>query len=160
MLTEIDEKYMRLAIVKTREGIRSGQTPFGACIVTRDGLVAACAHNVVWQTNDITAHGEMHTIRAACRQLRSIDLSGCTIYSTTEPCPMCFSAIHWARIGRIVFGASIADARAAGFNELGISNETMKREGLSSIMIDGGCLRGECADLFPEWKVFGQTREY
>jgi guanine deaminase len=160
MITAEDEKFMRLAIEKTREGIRQGQTPFGACIVSSDGKVAACDHNVVWATTDITAHGEVNTIRAACRALGVIDLSGCAIYSTTEPCPMCFSAIHWAKISRIVFGASIADAAAAGFNELTIANTQMRQVGGSPVRIDGGCLREECAALFVEWKNFGQARVY
>ena len=155
-----DETFMRLAIEKAREGVRGGQTPFGACIVSPDGRVLACDHNVVWHTTDITAHGEINAIRAACRALGSIDLSGCTIYSTTEPCPMCFSAIHWARISRIVYGASIADAQAAGFNELAIATIVMKETGGSPVEIDGGCLREECAALFAEWKESGNARPY
>ncbi len=151
---------MRLAIDRTREGIRLGQTPFGACIVNADGKVIACDHNVVWATTDITAHGEVNTIRLACRALGAVDLSGCTIYSTTEPCPMCFAAIHWAKIGRIVFGASIADARAAGFNELGISNAAMKEAGQSPVIVEGGCLRADCVALFEEWRRAGQARVY
>jgi guanine deaminase len=155
-----DEKFMRLAIEKTREGIRSGQTPFGACIVSKDGQVVACGHNVVWATTDITAHGEVTTIREACRKLGSIDLSGCTIYSTTEPCPMCFSAIHWAKIQRIVYGASIEDARAAGFSEITISNDRMKSEGHSPVEVTGGVLCEECRTLFEEWKNFGKAKTY
>lgn len=151
---------MRMAIEKAREGIRAGQTPFGACIVSAKGDVIACDHNVVWATTDITAHGEVNTIRAACKALGSIDLSGSVIYSTTEPCPMCFSAIHWAKISRIVFGASIADARAAGFNELVIANTLMKDKGRSSVEVDGGCLREACRALFQEWKDSGMARAY
>ena len=150
---------MRLAIEKTREGIQKGQTPFGACIV-KDGRVMACEHNVVWSTVDITAHGEIHTIREACSKMGSIDLSGCTIYSTTEPCPMCFSAIHWACIQRIVYGASIADAQHAGFNELTISNDLMKRQGNSSVVVEGGCLADDCVALFQEWKNSGKAKVY
>jgi len=160
MMHPLDERFMRLAIAKTREGIRQGQTPFGACIVSGGGVIMACAHNVVWATTDITAHGEVNAIRLACRESASIDLSGATIYSTTEPCPMCFSAIHWARIGRIVYGASIADAKAAGFNELPIANAFMKQEGQSSVVIDSGCLREDCLLLFDEWKSAGQARTY
>ena len=115
---------MELAIAKTREGIRHGQTPFGACIVKK-GRVIACSHNEVWKNTDITAHAEVAAIRVACRKLGTIDLSGCTIYSTCEPCPMCFSAIHWAGIGKIVYGAGIADAAECGFGELEISNAAM-----------------------------------
>ncbi|MBF0595566.1 MAG: nucleoside deaminase [Candidatus Omnitrophica bacterium] len=151
---------MRMAIQKARDGVAAGQTPFGACIVMADGRVAACGHNVVWKTTDITAHGEVTAIREACRALGTIDLSGSTIYSTTEPCPMCFSAIHWAKIRRIVFGASISDAKAAGFNELTLSNDLMKREGGSPVVVESGCLRAECVGLFREWKDAGWAKVY
>ena len=142
-----DARFMRLAIEKAMEGVDAGGSPFGACIV-KDGKVVACAHNVVWQTTDITAHAEVHCIREACRELVTIDLEGCTVYTTTEPCPMCFSAIHWAHCGRIVFGTSIADAQAAGFRELTISSEQMKSLGGSEVEIEGGFLRDECMAVF------------
>src|SRR5688572_21940368 len=104
-----DDQYMRIAIEKAREGIAADQSPFGACIV-REGQILACEHNVVWRTTDSTAHAEVNAIRVACQAVGGVKLAGATIYSTTEPCPMCFAAIHWAGIDRIVFGASIADA--------------------------------------------------
>lgn len=142
-----DEKFMRMAIDKAKQGIDDGQTPFGACIV-KDGEVVVCVHNMVWKTTDITAHAEVHAIREACRILGTTDLSGCVIYSTCEPCPMCFSAIHWAKISRIVYGASIDDAAHTGFNELPISNRTMKELGKSPVEIVGGFLRDENRELF------------
>ena len=154
-----DQDFMRLAIDCARRGIREGQTPFGACIV-RDGAPAATEHNGVWTETDSTAHAEIRAIRQACRALRTIDLSGCAIYSTCEPCPMCFAACHWARLDRIVFGASIADAQAAGFHELTISNKVMKRLGGSGIEIVGGVLRDEAAALFREWRESGKARTY
>ncbi len=145
---------MRLAIAKTKAGIRAGQTPFGACIVKK-GRVIACAHNAVWKTTDITAHAEVNAIRVACRKMKSIDLTGCTIYSTCEPCPMCFSAIHWARIGRIVYGAGIADAKKCGFGELEIPNWKMKRLGKSGVRVEKGVLKEECRALFKEFAAAG-----
>lgn len=141
---------MEAAIAKAREGMKKGQTPFGACIV-KDGKTIACAHNTVWKDKDSTAHAEVNAIRQACKKLKSIDLSGCVIYSTTEPCPMCFSAIHWARVGKIIYGTAIADAKKAGFNELQVSDETMKKTGKSRIVIKGGVMKEECAVLFKEW---------
>src|SRR5208283_2063775 len=117
--------WMRLAIQTTRTGIATGQSPFGAVIVKHNQLVVA-AHNIVWHSTDITAHAEVTAIRQACTKLQTIDLRGCTIYSTTEPCPMCFSAIHWAKINVLVYGNSIADAKSIGFNELPISSTGMK----------------------------------
>ena len=150
----IDERYMREAIAAARRGIAAGQTPFGTCIV-RDGRVIATAHNAVWADTDITAHAEIVAIRAACKALRTVDLTGCDIYSTCEPCPMCFAAIHWARIDRIVFGARIADARAAGFHELTLSNEQMKTLGGSEVQIVGDLLREENRQLFLDWIAQG-----
>ncbi len=151
---------MRLAIAAARQGIRGGQAPFGACIVKK-GRVVACAHNNVWKDTDITAHAEVAAIRLACRKLGKIDLSGCEIYSTCEPCPMCFSAIHWAGIGRIIYGAGIADAKKCGFSELGIPTAKMKRLGRSRVRLEGGLLRGECRALFAEFaEVFERRRLY
>lgn len=153
------EKFMRLAVEKAKEGILQGQTPFGACVVCDDEVVA-CAHNAVWRDTDITAHAEVNALRLACQKLNMIDLSGCVIYSTCEPCPMCFSAIHWAKIRTVFYGASISDARDAGFHELEISNEQMKKFGNSPIKINGGILKQECLGLFDLWSGSGSRRVY
>ena len=138
---------MSLSIEAAKRGVEMGQSPFGACIVEGDQVVVT-AHNEVMLTTDITAHAEVQAIRAACRELGTIDLSGCTIYSTCEPCPMCFAACHWARLDRIVYGAMIADADDAGFNELTISNFRMKELGGSDVEIDAGCLSEEIRAVF------------
>ena len=151
-----DEKFMRLAINKAKQGIKKGQTPFGACIVKGREIIS-CTHNVVWKNTDITAHAEINAIRTACRKLKTIDLSGCVIYSTCEPCPMCFTACHWARIDKIVYGARIKDAQKFEFNECTISNKKMKQAGKSSIEIIGDFLREENIDLFKLW--FGQKNK-
>lgn len=145
-----DEKFMRMAIEKAIEGVNKGQTPFGACIV-KDGEVVSCVHNIVWDSTDITAHAEIHAIREACQQLKTVDLSGCVLYSTCEPCPMCFSASHWARIEKIIFGTRIEDAKEIGFNELTISGEQMKRLGNSPMEIVGDFLREESKEVFKTW---------
>ena len=154
------EKFMRLAIAKARQGIAAGQAPFGACIAKK-GKVVAVAHNEVWKRTDITAHAEVAAIRLACRRLGTVDLSGCAIYSTCEPCPMCFSAIHWAGIPIMVYGAGIADAKECGFSELEISNAAMKRLGKSKVRIEGGVLKGECRGLFSYFRrVSGKKKLY
>lgn len=153
MLTDheaMKRSFMRKAIDKAREGISTGQAPFGACIVRGDTVVA-CEHNRVWEKGDSTLHAEICAIRAAEKTLRTIDLSGCTIYSTTEPCPMCFSAIHWAKIEGIVFGTSISEAQRLGFSELSISNLQMKQMGQSPTRVSGNLLKEECQRLFDEW---------
>jgi guanine deaminase len=138
---------MRLAIRKAKAGIRQGQTPFGACIV-KDGKTVSCSHNTVWKSMDITAHAEVNAIRQACKKLKTVDLSGCVIYSTCEPCPMCYSAIHWARIETIVYGCSIEDAKKAGFHELPIHDRKLSQLGRDSIKIKSGLLKEECKKLF------------
>ncbi len=159
IFTEKDKNYMSLAMDKARKGIKKGQTPFGACIVRHD-KVLACEHNIVWNATDITAHAEITAIRAACKKIGSIDLSGSTIYSTCEPCPMCFSACHWAGISKIVFGASIKDAESFGFNELSISNKRMKSLGQSVMKVCPGCLKQENQELFRQWNNSDQRQAY
>jgi len=122
--------------------------------------VICTAHNEVWKNTDITAHAEVAVLRKACRELGTVDLSGCVLYSTCEPCPMCFSAIHWARISRLVYGARIEDARSLGFNELTISNEQMKTLGGSKVEIEGPFLLEENLDLFRYWSSLPDTRLY
>jgi guanine deaminase len=153
------QKWMDLAIQTALQGIQNGQTPFGAVIVRENRLLAA-AHNHVFAQTDVTAHAEIEAIRLACRLLATIDLAGCEIYSTCEPCPMCFAACHWANLARIIFGASIADAAGAGFRELSLSNLEMKRQGGSSIQIIEGFMAEPCQNLFKTWAAGGQSRRY
>lgn len=150
---------MRLAIAKARQGIRRGQAPFGACIV-KNNRVVSCAHNLVWRNNDITAHAEVSAIREACRKLKTVDLSGATVYSTTEPCPMCFAACHWAGISRIVYGARIKDAKRCGFSELIISNARMKNMGKSRMKTSAQVLFKENLRLFDLWRAQNNPRAY
>jgi len=154
-----DEYFMHLALAKAQEGLNEGQSPFGACIV-KDGEVLACTHNQVLKNTDITAHAEVTAIREACERLGAIDLSDCLIFSTCEPCPMCFSAIHWAKIKKIVYGASIEDARKLGFSELTISNLKMKELGRSSVEIQGDFLKKEALNLFQAWSNRADRRVY
>ncbi len=159
MTTRPDPKFMRLAIREARRNFKTlDGGPFGACIV-KDGLVVAVARNSVLR-NDATCHAEVNAVRKASRRLGTFDLSGCVIYSTTEPCPMCFSAIHWARIGTIVFGTDIADAARAGFNELRIANRELKKLGRSRVRIVEGFLRDETLALFEEWIELPGHRNY
>ena len=154
-----DLKFMNIATNKAKQGIRKGQTPFGACIV-KNGKVIAVSHNRVWQTTDITAHAEIDAIRKACKKLKTIDLSGSTIYSTCEPCPMCFAACHWAKISKIVYGAAIKHAKAGGFNELQIPSLKMKRLGKSKIKLKKDILTGNNIGLFESWKKMKGRKAY
>ena len=145
------KKFMEDAIAVAMEGVRKGNSPFGSCIV-KGGKAVAVAHNTVLQEKDSTNHAEMNAIRAACKKLGSHELRGCTVYSTTEPCPMCFSAIHWAKADAIVFGTGIADVKRLGFSELTISDREMKRRGGSKLGITSGFMRKECDALLRFWK--------
>jgi tRNA(Arg) A34 adenosine deaminase TadA len=148
-----------LAIAKAREGIAGGQSPFGSVIVFA-GEVVAATHNTVWRDCDPSAHAEVNCIREAARRRQTIFLNGCTIYSTTEPCPMCLAAIHWAKIDRVVFGATIADAAAAGFAELHVDAQLLARMGRSHLDVAPGLLRDECTALFMEWKTAALGEPY
>jgi tRNA(Arg) A34 adenosine deaminase TadA len=156
-MTDVDA--MRHAIRKARQSIEAGQSPFGA-VVVRNGEIIAEAHNSVWRDCDPTAHAEMNGIRIASAAVKGIFLTGCTMYSTCEPCPMCMSAIHWSRIDRVVFGATIADASDAGFHELCVAADTLVQMGQSSVIVEGGVLQKECAALFEEWRAKGLCSPY
>ena len=144
------EELMRLAIDKCREGISHGQSPFG-CAIELGGEVIACSHNTVAATTDITAHAEVNALREACLTKRDILLEGALVATTCEPCPMCMAALHWARVGKVYFGATIDDAETAGFNELQLPAAELLRLGGSEVRLIGGTLADECQALFAEW---------
>jgi len=115
--------FMEKAIALATENVTSGRGgPFGAVIV-RDGGIVATGTNMVTATNDPTAHGEVVAIRNACKALGSFRLTGCQIYTSCEPCPMCLAAIYWARCDAIFYGSSAADAAAAGFDDAFLYDE-------------------------------------
>ncbi len=148
------------AIASAEKGMRRGNGgPFGAVLV-RSGKVLATAHNRVLKERDATCHAEVNAIREASRKLKRFDLSDCEIYSTTEPCPMCFAAIHWAKIKAIYFGTSIADVKARGFNELSISNTKLKKAGKSRVKLKAGFMKGECLELLKKWDKLPKKRLY
>lgn len=153
-----DREYLMIAVEACKRGVDSGQTPFAA-IVVKDGRVVANSTNTVWRDTDPTAHAEVNAIRAASRALHTIDLSGCVMYTTTEPCPMCLSAIHWAKIDRVVYGATIDDAAAAGFNELRFPARKLAQEGGSKLRVE----HQDCAEaraLFTYWKQAAKSGAY
>ena len=141
---------MQLAIREARQGIAGGQSPFG-CAIARDGELLAATHNSVVLDGDITAHAEVNAVRAACRTASDIFLTGAVVATTCEPCPMCAAALHWARVGKVYYGASIADAAAAGFNELALPASTLLEQGGSTLELTGGLLAEECQRLFVDW---------
>jgi len=153
------EKWMQIAIEQARAGIRAGQSPFGAVVVGNDALVAA-GHNEVWQRCDPTAHAEVVTIQRAASALRSIDFAGCVMYTTCEPCPMCAAAIHWSKLDAVCYGATIDDAKRAGFNELTLPISELYRIGKSPVRLISGIAQPVCAALFDEWLRHPAHRAY
>lgn len=153
------KKMMELAIEVAKQGIMQGQSPFGS-LIARGEEVLMRGHNQVWATSDPTAHAEVTTIRMCSQQNATIDLSGCVLYSTCEPCPMCLAACHWAKFDYVVFGASIQDAESAGFSELGISSHDMVRLGGSPMKLISGFMEEECRSLFSLWAAQENSRSY
>ncbi len=149
-VTYTPEQLMRLAVDKAKAGIAQGQTPFG-CAIARGDRLLSVSHNTVLATTDITAHAEINALREACQQTGTITLEDCIVATTCEPCPMCMAALHWARVREVHFGATIADATAAGFNELAIAAADVLAIGGSAVKLSEELLREECQRLFDEW---------
>ena len=143
---------MGLAIVEARRGIKKGHGgPFGAVIV-KDGKVVASGHNCVLKNNDSTCHGEINAIRKAEKKLRTHDLSGCEIYTTGEPCPMCLAAILWTNIGKIYYGCTLEDNSEIGFRDKKIEKNIFDRVNLKNKKLLEEKDRDYCLELFEEYK--------
>ena len=146
-----DADFMRLAIQTAWQGLEKGEMPFGACLVRR-GQVISVAHNSAKANLDTTAHAEIQAIREGSRQLRMLELTGSVMYSTCEPCPMCFTACLWARLGRIVYACRIEDAERFGIWQVPISSTRMKQLGRSGVELVGDVLRQDSEKLFEAWR--------
>ena len=140
-----------MAVEKCRLGIAQGESPFGCAIAVGERVVAV-AHNIVLSTTDITAHAEITALRQACRAEKAIHLAGAVVATTCEPCPMCTAALHWARVAKVYYGATIDDAQSAGFNELRLASAEIVRLSGSPLDLMSGILADECRELFAEWK--------
>ncbi|WP_069660715.1 nucleoside deaminase [Arcticibacter eurypsychrophilus] len=117
MEENVHHQFMRMAISYSRSNIlESLGGPFGAVIV-KDNSIIAASQNLVLSTNDPTAHAEISAIRKACQLLKTYDLSGCIIYTSCEPCPMCLGAIYWARLAKIYYANTKHDAAVIGFDD-------------------------------------------
>ena len=146
-----DQAFLKKAITLARDNAEAGGRPFGALVV-KDGAVVATGVNRIVDTNDPTEHAELNAIRAASRKLASPRLDGYIVYASGHPCPMCMAALHWSRVDKVYFGASIPDAEAAGFNELALPAADLLRVGRSRVTLEGGLLAEPCRSLFEEWK--------
>ena len=119
--------YMQIAFEEAKKGVESGDGgPFGA-VVVKDGEIIATAHNEVLRRNDPTAHAEVLAIRRACAKLGHFELKGCELYATGEPCPMCFSAVFWARLERVFFCNTKQEAASIGFDDEFITEVLLRK---------------------------------
>ena len=122
-MDKLNRQFMRKAIALSQESVRSGKGgPFGAIIV-KEGKIIAQGKNQVTSTNDPTAHAEIVAIREACRILETFQLSGCELYTSCEPCPMCLGAIYWARLDKVYYSNTKVDAAQIGFDDQFIYEE-------------------------------------
>ena len=145
-----DKEFMEKAIELSIENIQKGGGPFGAVIV-KDGKIVAAKANSVIPSCDPTAHAEVNTIRAACKELGTHCLKGCILYTSCEPCPMCLSAIYWARIDKFYYGNTREDAKAIKFDDNFIYDEIPKK--ISERAIPGYKIEGTNAiDAFKAWE--------
>ena len=152
------EELMRRAIELSINSVRNGGGPFGA-VIARNGEIVAEGSNKVTIDNDPTAHAEVSTIRMACKKLDSFDLSGCEIYTSCEPCPMCLGAIYWAHLDQIYYANDRKDAANIGFDDDFIYQEIevqpQYRKKPSEIL-----LQSEAIKAFDLWRDKDDKTEY
>jgi len=142
-------EFMKRAIELSIKSVNNGGGPFGSIIVKSDKIIAE-GSNKVTSNNDPTAHGEIVAIREACKKLNNFSLNGCELYSTCEPCPMCLSAIYWARIDKIYYANTREDARKIDFDDSLIYTELQKNIDKRKIpMIQ--MMRNEALKAFEMW---------
>lgn len=149
-------KYMEMAIEEAYKGINNHEGgPFGSIIV-KDGKVIGRGHNTVLKNQDPTCHGEMEAIRDACKNIGSFDLSGSTIYTTGEPCPMCLGAILWANIDYVYYGCNILDTEEIGFRDSKFYSLTNKDKEKFIKELD----RNECKILYENYMKIENKKNY
>jgi guanine deaminase len=153
------EDFMQMAIDLSEYNVKQGQGgPFGAVIV-KDGMVVARSSNRVVPNNDPTAHAEVLAIRLACQELNTYNLAGCEIYASCEPCPMCLGAIYWARIDKIYYANTKADAAKIGFDDHFIYDEfdlPLEKRRLPIVQL----MRDEALNAFKLWSESEEKQEY
>ncbi len=153
-----NDELMREAIRLSEENVANGGGPFGA-VIARGGEIIATGVNRVTASNDPTAHAEVSAIRRAAQQLGTFNLAGCEIFTSCEPCPMCLGAIYWARLDRVYYANTKADAKAAGFDDSFIYDELAlprDRRKLPSVPM----MRNEAIKVFEEWARKEDKVEY
>jgi tRNA(Arg) A34 adenosine deaminase TadA len=152
------KKFMRRAIQLSIENLEKGGGPFGAVIVKDDEIIAEAANSVTIE-NDPTCHAEINAIRKAAKELNNYDLSGCVIYSSCEPCPMCLGAIYWSHIDALYYANTKEDAAAIDFDDKFIYQEidlTVEERKLRTKQV----LNEEALVAFEKWRNFSDKVEY
>ena len=145
------KEFMELAVNEAKRGITNGDGgPFGAVIV-KNGEIVASGHNRVLKKDDSTCHGEIDAIRKAEQKLETHDLSGCQLYTTGEPCPMCLAAILWANIKKVYYGCTLEDNEEIGFRDEKFEKMMGEREKLPKGFLEERD-REMCLELFDEYK--------
>ena len=142
-------EFMKRAIELSLESVNKGGGPFG-CVIVKDNRIIAEGSNKVTSTNDPTAHGEIVAIRNACKQLNNFSLNGCELYSSCEPCPLCLSAIYWARINKIYYANTREDAQKIDFDDSFIYSEFHKNINERKITMFQ-MMRNEALKAFELW---------
>lgn len=151
--------FMEMACAEAREGITNGDGgPFGAVIV-KNGRMIASGHNMVIGSNDSTAHGEITAIRRAEQVLGTYDLSGCELYTTCYPCPMCLAAIMWARITKVYYGCTAEDAAAIGFDDQ-VFYQALEAPDFNGLITMERGARDVCLPLFQQWMTSDTKKMY
>ncbi|AZZ36936.1 tRNA-specific adenosine deaminase [Bdellovibrio sp. qaytius] len=151
-------EYMKRAIELSKNNISHGGGPFGAVIV-KDGKIIGEGFNKVTANNDPTAHAEVEAIREACKNISNFDLSGAEIYTSCEPCPMCLSAIYWARLGKVYYANTKKDAAAIEFDDDFIYTEIPKpleQRKISMVQM----MRPEALEVFKAWQTSAVKIKY
>jgi len=152
------EEWMRETLRLARENVAAGGGPFGA-LVLREGVLVATGVNRVVPDGDPTAHAEVVAIRQACRRLGAFQLSGCELFASCEPCPMCAGAIGWARLDRIYYAGVREDAAAAGFDDALLWNDLARAPAIRTV--PGERLLGEEGRApFAAWAAKGDKARY
>ncbi len=157
-MNETQQKAMQKAIHLSIESVKNGGGPFGA-VILKDGKEVAAGWNQVTQKLDPTAHAEVTVIREAAQALGTFDLSGCEIYSSCEPCPMCLSAIYWARIDKLYYANTKDDAAKIGFDDSFIYDQLDLPEDKRSIPVTK-MMRDEALEAFRLWNQKEDKIEY
>jgi len=150
---------MHRAIALATENVLSRAGGPFAAVVVREGKIIATGTNLVTSTNDPTAHAEVVAIRAACHALGSFQLTGCVVYTSCEPCPMCLAAIYWARCDAIFYGTSAADASDAGFADATLYKEISRPLEQRRIPMTR-MLAGEAMESFDAWRALPNRIDY